>query len=67
MGSGQWALTDPQVVESLAHGAMLFRDLLIKVLVETWLQGDEPRYWREVILCWRNGNHTLVALAGVSC
>lgn len=35
------ALTHPEVVEALGHAEMLGRDVCLKVLVETWLQGDE--------------------------
>lgn len=42
------ALTDPQVVEPLAHGATLVWDL-IEVLVEARLEGDESRQGREVV------------------
>lgn len=42
------SLTDPEVVEPLAHGATLVWDL-IEVLVKTWLEGDEPRQGREVV------------------
>lgn len=41
-------LTDPQVVEPLAHGATLVWDL-IEVLVETRLEGDESGQGREVV------------------
>lgn len=41
-------LTDPEVVEPLAHGATLVWDL-VEVLVETWLERDEPRQGREVV------------------
>lgn len=44
----RFALTDPEVVEPLAHGAVLVRDL-IEVLVKTWLERDESRQGREVV------------------
>lgn len=44
------ALTDPEVVQPLAHGAALVGDLL-EVLVEARLQRDEPGQWREVVFC----------------
>lgn len=34
-------LTHPEVVEALGHAEMLRRNVCLKVLVETWLQGDE--------------------------
>lgn len=44
----RFALTDPEVIEPLAHGATLVWDL-VEVLVETWLERDEPRQGREVV------------------
>lgn len=41
-------LTDPQIVESLARGAVLVGDLL-KVLVEAWLQWNKTRQGRKVV------------------
>lgn len=43
------ALTHPEVVEALGHAEMLGRNVCLKVLVETWLQGDEFGQWREVV------------------
>ncbi len=42
-------LTDPQVVESLARGAVLVRNLL-KVLIEARLQRNKARQRRKVVL-----------------
>lgn len=42
-------LTHPEVVKPLGHGPVLWRDLRIEVLVETWLQGDELGQGREVV------------------
>lgn len=42
-------LTHPEVVKPLGHGPVLWRDLRVEVLVETWLQGDELRQGREVV------------------
>lgn len=41
-------LTDPEVIQSLAHGAALIWDL-IEVLVKTRLEWDESRQGREVV------------------
>lgn len=41
-------LTDPEVIEPLAHGATLVWDL-VEVLVKTRLERDEPRQGREVV------------------
>lgn len=46
--SAAGALTDPQVVEPLAHGAPLVRDL-VEVLVKTRPEGDESRQRGEVV------------------
>lgn len=42
-------LTHPEVIETFGQGSMLGRNLLIEVLVETWLQRDEPGQRGEVI------------------
>lgn len=52
-------LTDPEVIEPLAHGATLVRDL-IEVLVETRLERDESRQGRKVVF-W--GNRAKVSAA----
>lgn len=44
----RFPLTDPEVVEPLAHGTTLVRDL-IEVLVKTRLERDKPRQGREVV------------------
>lgn len=43
-----FTLTDPEVIEPLAHGAALVWDL-IEVLVKAWLERDETRQGREVV------------------
>ena len=49
-------LTDPEVVEPLAHGPVLVRDL-VEVLVEAWLQGDEAGQGWEVVFWGRQTQH----------
>lgn len=49
-----FTLTDPEVVEPLAHGATLVWDL-IEVLVETWLERDESRQGRKVVF-WESNS-----------
>lgn len=51
------SLTDPQVIEPLAHGATLVRDL-IEVLVKTWPEWDESWQGREVVF-WDNKRYTV--------
>lgn len=58
-----WAggLTDPEVVEPLAHGAALVGDL-VEVLVEAGLQRDEPGQRREVVFCTTSEKQQKVGL-----
>ena len=54
-------LTDPQVVQPFAHGAMLIRDLL-KVLVEARLQWYECRQGRKIVFCSTKYSQVTIAL-----
>lgn len=61
MCGNRFALTDPEVIEPLAHGAMLVWDL-VEVLVKTWLERDESRQGREVVF-WETRARSVQTLA----
>lgn len=43
-----YILTNPEIIQALAHGAALFWDL-VEVLVKAWLQGNEPGERWEIV------------------